>query len=148
MKYFYITSIIIGIILLGVIALTAKATALATELATESITLGDAGVPNVLASLTNTSIALTANTSTLVLNGNSGRLYADICSVPTNTTSTFLTISSNQNASGTTIGVPATLNNGIYLATGTCYDISSKNQAVGLINGYANASNTLSVIYQ
>lgn len=138
-KYIYSVIAIVALILLGVIEFTPHGS---------SPVLGDAGVPNVLASLTNTSVALTTNTSTLVLAAASGRLYADICSVPTNTTSTFLTISSAVNASGTTIGVPAKLNTGIYLAVGTCYDISSKNQAVGLINGYANASNTLGIIYQ
>lgn len=111
-------------------------------------TLGDAGVPNSLTNPTNTSIALTTNTSTLVLAANSGRLYASICSVPTNTTSTFLTISAKQNASGTTIGVAATLNNGIYLATGTCYTINGSNDLTGMINAFANASNTLSLLYQ
>ena len=139
MKYFYNASIIIGIVLLGMIALTPR---------TSPINLGDAGVPNVLSNPTNTSVALTTNTSTLVLNANSGRLYANICSVPTNTTSTFLTISSKQNASGTTVGVAATLNNGIYLATGSCYSITNANLLTGMINAYANASNTLSVIYQ
>lgn len=139
MKYFYNASIIIGIVLLGMIALTPQ---------TSPIKLGDAGVPNVLSNPTNTSVALTTNTSTLVLNANSGRLYANICSVPTNTTSTFLTISSKQNASGTTVGVAATLNNGIYLATGSCYSITNANLLTGMINAYANASNTLSVIYQ
>jgi len=139
MKYFYNASIIIGIVLLGMIALTPR---------TSPINLGDSGVPNVLSNPTNTSVALTTNTSTLVLNANSGRLYANICSVPTNTTSTFLTISSKQNASGTTVGVAATLNNGIYLATGSCYSITNANLLTGMINAYANASNTLSVIYQ
>ena len=109
MKYFYLILSLIGLILLGMLAFKATPTA----------KFGDAGVPNSLTSTTNSSIALTTNTSTLVLAANSGRLYASICSVPTNTTSTFITVSSAKNASGTVIGTPATLNNGVYIATGT-----------------------------
>ena len=141
MKYLYTAAVILGIVLLGVIAFSVTTPA-------TSMKLGDAGVPNVLLNPTNGTVALTTNTSTLVLNANSGRLYVNICSVPTNTTSTFLTISNKTNASGTVVGVAATLNNGIYLATGSCYSITNANLLTGMINAYANASNTLSIIYQ
>lgn len=139
MKYFYTAAIIIGVILLGVIALQPKASA---------PVLGDSGTPNVLTSLTASSVTLTNGTSTLVLNGASGRIYAYICSLPQNTTSTFLTVSGKQNASGTTVGVPATAGNGIYLAVNTCFKIDNSDLMNGLINGYANSSNTLSLEYQ
>jgi hypothetical protein len=140
MKYFYNASIIIGIILLGMIALTPQVSA--------PIKLGNSETQTNLINPTDGTVNLTTNTSTLVLNANSGRLYASICSVPTNTTSTFLTISNKTNASGTVIGVQATANNGIYLAVGSCYSINSSNLLSGMVNAYANASNTLSTLYQ
>ena len=128
-----------GAILLGIMAFRPNASPSALGLNENS---------NSLLAPTNASVALTTNTSTLVLAASSGRLYAYICSVPTNTTSTFLTDSNARNASGTTVGVPATVNSGIYLAAGTCYSISGGNLLVGQVNAYANASNTLSLIYQ
>jgi hypothetical protein len=126
MKYFYIISISIIIILLGVIAMK-----------NQPVKLGDSGIPNTINNPINGSVTLKTNTSTIVLNANSGRIFANICSVPTNTTGTFLTI-----------GTPATLNNGIYLPVGSCYTINSLNNIVGTINAFSTATNTLSLIYQ
>lgn len=138
-KYIYSVIAIVALILLGVIEFTPHGS---------SPVLGDAGVPNTLTNPTNTSVALTTNTSTKVLAASSGRLFAYICSPTTNATSTWLTVSNAVNASGTTIGVAATANNGIYLAVNTCFKIDSSDLLVGQINAFAAASNTLSVIYQ
>lgn len=138
MKYFYNAAIIIGIIFLGMIALTPQ---------TSPMKLGDSGVPNSLTSLTNTSVTVGATASTQVLAANSGRVYANICN-PTAGTSTYLTASSAQNASGTTVGVAATSGIGIYLPAYSCYKIDSSNLIRGIVNGWASASTTLTVIYQ
>ena len=111
-------------------------------------TLGDAGVPNTLTNPTNTTVALNTSTSTLVLAANSGRLYASICTLTANTVDTFITISSKQNSSGTTIGIPALASVGIDIPKGTCYTINGSNDLTGMITAFASASNTLSVLYQ
>ena len=141
MKYFDTTTIILGIVLLGVIAFAVTTPA-------TSMKLGDAGVPNALTSPTAATVTLTNGTSTKILSASSGRLYAYICSLTTNTVDTFLTVSNATNASGSVIGVPAVASNGIDIPKGSCYEISSKNLLVGQINAFSAASNTLSIISQ
>lgn len=98
---------------------------------------GKTGAPiNVLTSATNTSVSVSAATSTTVLTGDSGRTYAVFSNDSANVIYLFL-------------GPTATANKGVRIAVNGQYELANNNQYTGIVTAIASSStSTLTVSYK
>ena len=96
--------------------------------------LGDSALPNTFLSATNSSVAVSAATSTSILALNGVRQYASICNDSANTV--YLSF-----------GATAFASKGYRLATATCLEINNTKGFLGAINAIASSStSTLTTI--
>ncbi len=102
---------------------------------TQVATLG--GVASFIHSGTNTSVAVSASTSTLVLAANGGRLAAEVCNAGASGNLAYL----NLQGSATGVG-----EYGVVLNGGTCYSINDNNLWSGPVYAYDTATTTITTL--
>lgn len=112
-----------------IIAVIASALLGVASLLSKEKTLGDSALPNTFLSATNSSVAVSAATSTAVLSLNGVRQYASICN-------------DGSNVVYLSFGVPAVASKGYRLASATCYEINNTKGYLGAVNAFASTSTT------
>jgi len=99
-----------------------------------SKTIGDSNVPNLFASATNSSVAVSASTSTTIMSFNGNRQFASVCNNGANTV--YLSFNA-----------AAVVAKGYILNSTDCFEINNTKNYTGSITGIATSStSTVTII--